>query len=88
MTKNIRRSLAITVATLGALALAVPAYGQEVEPAPATMGGEVPKGINVSQDQLTKADSDSRNWLHTQRQLRPDPLLPRQPDQHAERQEA
>ena len=65
MTKNTRRSLAITAATLGALALAMPAFGQEVKPAPATMGGEVPKAINVSQDQLTKAGSDSRNWLHT-----------------------
>ena len=27
---------------------------------------EVPKSINVSQDQLSKAAGDSRNWLHTQ----------------------
>jgi PQQ-dependent dehydrogenase (methanol/ethanol family) len=27
---------------------------------------EVPKQINVSQDQLNKAAGDSRNWLHTQ----------------------
>jgi len=27
---------------------------------------QVPKKINVSQDQLTKAGSDTRNWLHTQ----------------------
>jgi PQQ-dependent dehydrogenase (methanol/ethanol family) len=31
-------------------------------PAPA----QVPKKIDVSQDQLTKASGDSRNWLHTQ----------------------
>ncbi|HYX63007.1 MAG TPA: quinonprotein alcohol dehydrogenase, partial [Burkholderiales bacterium] len=27
---------------------------------------DVPKSINVSQDQLSKSAGDSRNWLHTQ----------------------
>ena len=42
------------------------AFGQEVQGKAATTGGEVPKAINVTQEQLSKAAADSRNWLHTQ----------------------
>jgi PQQ-dependent dehydrogenase (methanol/ethanol family) len=62
--KNTKLSFVIAAA-LGSLAFAAPAFAQEVKPAPATVGTEVPKSINVSQDQLTKAARDSRNWLHT-----------------------
>jgi alcohol dehydrogenase (cytochrome c) len=53
MLKNTKRSLVLVAATVGSLALAAPALA------------EVPRSINVSQDQLTKAGGDSRNWLHT-----------------------
>jgi PQQ-dependent dehydrogenase (methanol/ethanol family) len=42
------------------------AFGQEVQGKAATTGGEVPKQINVTQEQLSKAAADTRNWLHTQ----------------------
>jgi PQQ-dependent dehydrogenase (methanol/ethanol family) len=32
----------------------------------AVFAGDVPKQINVTQDQLNKSGGDSRNWLHTQ----------------------
>jgi PQQ-dependent dehydrogenase (methanol/ethanol family) len=32
----------------------------------AAVAADVPKQINVTQDQLSKSGSDSRNWLHTQ----------------------
>jgi PQQ-dependent dehydrogenase (methanol/ethanol family) len=38
---------------------------QEIQKA-ATTGTSVPKKINVTQDRLSKAGGDSRNWLHTQ----------------------
>ena len=43
----------------------VPSFAQEVVK-PATAGTQVPKQIRVSQDRLSKAAGDSRNWLHTQ----------------------
>ena len=42
------------------------AFGQEVQGKAATTGAEVPKAINVTQEQLSKAAGDARNWLHTQ----------------------
>ena len=40
---------------------------QEVQGAkPGTTGAPVARKINVTQEQLSKAGSDSRNWLHTQ----------------------
>jgi alcohol dehydrogenase (cytochrome c) len=43
------------------------AFGQEVKGAkPGTTGAQLPKSINVSQERLSKAASDRRNWLHTQ----------------------
>src|SRR4051794_39920903 len=65
MKNNTARSFAIAAATLGSLALATSGLAQEIKPAAATVGAEVPKKLNVSQDQLTKATGDSRNWLHT-----------------------
>ncbi|MGA2550108.1 MAG: PQQ-binding-like beta-propeller repeat protein [Burkholderiaceae bacterium] len=37
----------------------------EVQNSTSTTGAEVPKSINVSQDQLTRAASQGVNWLHT-----------------------
>src|SRR3954454_4451804 len=62
--KKTKRSLAV-VAASAALGLAVPGFAQEVKQKPATVGTAVPKSINVTQDQLTKAGADARNWLHT-----------------------
>jgi alcohol dehydrogenase (cytochrome c) len=45
---------------------ATSASAQEVQNKAATTGGEVPKQISVSQEQLSKAAGDARNWLHTQ----------------------
>jgi alcohol dehydrogenase (cytochrome c) len=45
---------------------ATSASAQEVQGKAATTGGEVPKQINVTQEQLSKAAGDARNWLHTQ----------------------
>ncbi len=42
------------------------AFGQEVQGKAATTGSAVPKQINVTQGQLSKAAGDARNWLHTQ----------------------
>jgi glucose dehydrogenase len=61
---NTTRSFAIAAATLGSL-FAASGLAQEIKPAPATVGAEVPKNINVTQDHLNKASRDSRNWLHT-----------------------
>jgi len=65
--ENITHMLARSGALLGCLALASGvALAQEVKGAkPATTGAGVPKAINVSQEQLNKAGSDSTNWLHT-----------------------
>jgi PQQ-dependent dehydrogenase (methanol/ethanol family) len=41
------------------------AGAQEVKPAPAVKGSDVPKNISVSQDQLSKAGGQKTNWLHT-----------------------
>jgi len=38
---------------------------EEVQNSTATTGTEVPKTINVSQEQLTQAQSQASNWLHT-----------------------
>src|SRR6185503_7351659 len=65
MMKNTKRSFAVALVAVGTLLVCSGAAAQEVKPAPATVGTEVPKSINVSQDQLTKAGNDSRNWLHT-----------------------
>src|SRR6266850_6158919 len=62
--KKTKRSLAV-VAASAALGLAAPGLAQEVKQTPATVGAAVPKSVNVTQDQLTKAGADSRNWLHT-----------------------
>src|SRR3954468_2277751 len=50
---------------IGLLFAAVPSVGQEVTK-PATTGTQVPKQVRVTQDRLTKAGQDSKNWLHTQ----------------------
>jgi PQQ-dependent dehydrogenase (methanol/ethanol family) len=45
---------------------AAPAWGQEIQGSkPGTSGAEVPKAIAVSQDMLSKAGQDAKNWLHT-----------------------
>ena len=51
MSANLGRTLAIASAALFSSAV---------------FAADVPKQINVTQDQLNKAGSDSRNWLHTQ----------------------
>ncbi|MGH8676671.1 MAG: quinonprotein alcohol dehydrogenase, partial [Burkholderiales bacterium] len=67
MTRNIRR-FSSHATWVAALALAsAPLAAQEVQGVkPGTHGGDVPKSISVSQDMLTKAAGDSKNWLHTQ----------------------
>ena len=79
------RAIAWSVCTaVGAASLlAVAASAQEVTGAAAAPS--LPKAVNVTQAQLSDAGKQGTNWLHTQRQLRPDPLLPRQSDQHQER---
>ena len=58
---------ALAIASCVLLVIAIPTSAQETAGAkPPTSGSAVPKPINVSQDQLVKADGDASNWLHTQ----------------------
>jgi PQQ-dependent dehydrogenase (methanol/ethanol family) len=63
--RNKPRHIVRGFALVAAVGLALGAGAQEVKPKPATTGGGVPKAVNVTQDMLTKAGGQSRNWLHT-----------------------
>jgi alcohol dehydrogenase (cytochrome c) len=57
--------LACTLSTLSLVAAITPAGAQEVTGQEATTGSEVPTSVNVSQQMLTGAAGQNRNWLHT-----------------------
>jgi alcohol dehydrogenase (cytochrome c) len=57
--------VACAASSFALFAVATVASGQEVTGQEATTGTEVPKGVNVSQEMLTGAGGQNRNWLHT-----------------------
>jgi glucose dehydrogenase len=58
--------LCTSLAVASSIIFCAPAWAQEIQKGAAATGSKVPKQIRVSQDRLTKADGDSRNWVHTQ----------------------
>jgi alcohol dehydrogenase (cytochrome c) len=59
--------LACAASSFALFAVATAATGQEVTGKDSvTMGAEVPKSVNVSQQMLTGAGAQNQNWLHTQ----------------------
>jgi PQQ-dependent dehydrogenase (methanol/ethanol family) len=55
----------LQAAALAAALIAFSAGAQEVKQAPATTGPGVPKDVSVSQEMLSGAGGQGRNWLHT-----------------------
>jgi alcohol dehydrogenase (cytochrome c) len=55
----------VTTVTVAAALAATSLFAQEVKPAPGAAAAGVPKSINVTQKQLTGADRQATNWLHT-----------------------
>jgi len=64
--KKLQRLCSLASATGTVLILATSSSFAQETPKPVTTGTQVPKEIRVSQDRLSKAAGDSRNWLHTQ----------------------